>query len=175
MKIEVVEHDPEWAEAFDSEKKLLQEKLGKAVSRIHHIGSTSVKNLAAKPVIDIMLEVESLESIDLLTPVIEAIGYEAMGEFGIPGRRYFRKGKSKRTHQIHAFKSGDANIERHLAFRDYLKAHPAILQEYGRLKKGLAETCSDMDSYCDGKDAFIKKYEAIALEWSGRDGPPQVG
>jgi GrpB-like predicted nucleotidyltransferase (UPF0157 family) len=97
------------------------------------------------------------------------MGYEAKGEFGIPGRRYFRKGAPQRTHQIHAFKSGDANIERHIAFRDYLKEHPPVLQAYARLKKGLAETCDNMDSYWDGKAAFIKHYEAKALAWKARN------
>lgn len=165
MKIVVVEYNPKWEDLFNSEKMALQDMLGESVSGIHHIGSTSIKGLAAKPVIDILLEVVSLESIDFLTPAIESMGYEAKGEFGIPGRRYFRKGIPTSTHHIHAFKSGDANIVRHIAFRDFLKAHPSVLQEYERLKKGLAEICDSMDSYCNGKDGFIKHYEAKALEW----------
>lgn len=172
MKIDVVEYNPEWESLFNFEKIALQERLGKIISGIHHIGSTSVKGLAAKPVIDIMLEVESLEAVDFLTPVIESMGYEAKGEYGIRERRYFRKGISKRTHQIHAFKFGDANIARHIAFRDFLRAHPSVLQEYWRLKKGLAETCDNMESYCDGKDGFIKYYEAKALEWKEKNFAP---
>ena len=71
-----------------------------------------------------------------------------------------------RTHQIHAFKSGDLNIKRHIAFRDYLKEHPLIMSEYEALKKDLAKSCNNnIDVYCDGKDDFIKYYESKALKW----------
>jgi GrpB-like predicted nucleotidyltransferase (UPF0157 family) len=89
-----------------------------------------------------------------------------MGEFGIRGRRYYRKGGDNRTHQIHAFEVGDANIDRHIAFRDYLAAHPAIRLEYQNLKIQLAKQFdNDIDQYCAGKDSFVKHHEAKALQW----------
>jgi len=91
-----------------------------------------------------------------------------MGEFGIPGRRYFRKSDSSgaRTHQIHAFKTGVADVTRHLAFRDYMRLHPTAATRYGELKARLAIECSpDMEAYMEGKDSFIKEQEIMALRW----------
>ena len=128
--------------------------------KIHHIGSTSVEELAAKPIIDIMMEVVSLDEIDQNRDRFEAAGYVVMGEFVIPGRRYYRKGVKKRTHQIHLFESGDPNLVRHLAFRDYLREFPEIRKEYGDLKIRIASECdNDIERYCDGKDDFIKHHE----------------
>lgn len=167
MHIHVVPHDPRWPAAFDFERRELLATLGDLVARAHHIGSTAVAGLAAKPVIDILLEVRSLAELDDATPSLEALGYEALGEFGIAGRRYFRKGGDQRTHQIHAFGAGDPHIHRHLAFRDYLQAHPGVREEYARLKSGLAERHpDDLEAYCEGKDAFVKLHEAKALAWT---------
>ncbi len=162
--IEVVEYDPNWTVIFEAEKKLLMDTLGALVEKINHIGSTSVPGLAAKPVIDIILEVTSLYALDELNSKMESIGYFPKGEFGIPGRRYFQKGGNNRTHQIHAFKTGDPTIDRHYAFRDYLKSNPGIAKEYAILKKAVAKSCeNDIERYCDGKDAFIKEHELKAL------------
>ena len=100
------------------------------------------------------------------------LGYECMGEFGIPGRRYFRKGGENRTHQIHVFAEADGrNVARHLAVRDYLRAHPQRAREYGALKAALAARYpEDIGAYCDGKDAFVRALERDALIWQrGRE------
>jgi GrpB-like predicted nucleotidyltransferase (UPF0157 family) len=167
MKVEVVKSNPRWLKEFNSEKLRLNEYLGDLVENNHHIGSTSVPDLAAKPIIDIIIEVSSLDALDKLSPVMKSLDDEAKGEFGIPGRRYFTKGGSNRSHQIHAFKTGDENVKRHTAFRDYLKSHPEVLREYADLKRDLAKVCNnDIERYCDGKDEFIKHYEIKALEWA---------
>lgn len=90
-----------------------------------------------------------------------------MGEFGIPGRRYFRKGGHNRTHQIHAFQYNNMEeIERHMAFRDYLREHPEVCIKYGELKSQLAEQYpNDIDGYGDGKDDFVKSVEKEAIKW----------
>ena len=89
-----------------------------------------------------------------------------MGAFGIPGRRYYRNGGTHRTHHIHAFAVGDDHIQRHLAFRDYLRMHPEVRLAYAALKMRLASECNhDNECYCDGKDSFVKHHEAQALEW----------
>lgn len=97
-----------------------------------------------------------------------ALGYEAKGEYGIPGRRYFRKDSAAgvRTHQIHAFEANSEGFVRHLAFRNYLIEHPAIAQAYSDLKRRLAsEFPDDIEAYMDGKDPFIKEHEQLALTW----------
>ncbi|HEX3870404.1 MAG TPA: GrpB family protein [Pirellulales bacterium] len=93
------------------------------------------------------------------------------GEFGIEGRRYFRRDDAAgvRTHHVHAFQIGSHHIARHLAFRDFLRAHPALAMEYSDLKRRLAEAHPhDIDAYMDGKDAFVKAMEARALAWTAK-------
>lgn len=166
MIVEVVPYNLGWPKAFQQEKQHLTKLLGGLVLELHHIGSTSVAGLYAKPIIDMILEVDSLAQLDEVSDMFERLGYEVMGEFGIEGRRYYRKGGNNRTHQIHAFERGDANINRHLAFRDYLVAHPEVKLEYQNLKVELARDCNhDIDKYCDGKDDFVKLHEKKALAW----------
>ena len=125
--------------------------------------------LAAKPIIDILPVVRSLEAVDAAKDSLEALGYEYLGEFGIPGRRYLRKGGDERTHQVHVFAAEDeVNITRHLAFRDYLREHPDVRDEYAALKRALAGKYPfDIGAYCDGKEEIVKKHEAAALAWAG--------
>lgn len=155
--IDVVSYDPKWVKHFELESKAIKDMLGNIAVDIHHIGSTAVPGLAAKPVIDILVEVTDLNSVDLLTSEFTSLGYEAKGEFGISERRFFQKGGNNRTHHIHVFKAGDNNGELHITFRDYLIMHPDIAKEYGELKKQAALECNnDIDRYCSGKNDFIK-------------------
>ena len=166
MHVRVVPYNSAWVERFRQEAEVLQPLFGDELVAIHHVGSTAVPGLQAKPVIDIMPIVRHIERVDSLTTPLEKLGYEGLGENGIPGRRYFRKGGDDRTHQIHVFQRGDPNVERHLAFRDYLRAHPAVAAQYGALKAALAQQFpEDIYGYMDGKDAFIKAAEAQALVW----------
>ena len=166
----VVDYDPAWEQAYQAEEQLIREILKENCVQIHHIGSTSVPGLAAKPIIDILVSVRSLEGTDGAAEAFGEAGYEYLGEFGIPGRRYLRKGGDERTHQIHIFAESDReNLDRHLAFRDFLRTHEKEREAYGALKKDLAERYPyDIDGYCDGKDAFVKEMEARALAvWRG--------
>ena len=166
----VVDYDPAWPQAYRAEKSLLLSVLGDNCIAIHHIGSTAVPGLAAKPIIDILPVVRSLERVDRAAHSLEAIGYEYLGEFGIPGRRYLRKGGDERTHQVHIFSEADPqNILRHLAFRDYLRTHGQIRDAYAALKRELAERYPyDIEGYCSGKAAFVAELEQRALAAIGR-------
>jgi len=172
VKIRVVDYDPNWKVEYEKEKRAIQEIAGDALINIFHIGSTSVPGLKAKPIIDILLVVHCVDALDQYSKAFEGWGYEVMGEFGITGRRYFRKGGDHRTHQIHAFQYDNIKeIERHLSFRDYLRENPQACLEYGQLKSRLAEQYpADIDSYGDRKDALVKKIENEALKkhWSLR-------
>ena len=163
----VSEYDPAWPDMYQQEKEQIVRILGENCLAVYHIGSTSVPGLAAKPVIDIMAAVRSLEKVEEAADRFSGIGYESCGEFGIPGRRYLRKGGDERTHQIHIFQGEDwGNLGRHLAFRDYLRAHERERQAYGDLKKELARRFPyDIEGYCDGKDAFVRNLESEALTW----------
>lgn len=166
MKVEVEKYSATWPDKFLSEKAALKEVLRGIAVNIHHIGSTAVPDLPAKPIIDILIEVSTLSSLDHRIPGLKALGYESLGEFGIARRRYFRKGCVKRTHQIHAFEVADPHVRRHIAFRDYLAAHPSVARAYAKLKMQLARTFSDdIESYCSGKDQFVKTHERLALQW----------
>lgn len=172
----VTEYDPLWPEKFQAEEERIQEILGKNCMEVHHIGSTSVPGLAAKPIIDIMPVVKDLEAVDAVSAAFEQIGYEYMGEFGIPGRRYLRKGGEERTHQLHIFsEASQSEIARHLAVRDYLRAYGEKRREYAALKVRLAQQYPyDIEGYCDGKDAFVKALEQEALQWQRGGGSPQA-
>ena len=163
--IVVVDYDPLWPLLFRKEADAISRILGDNLVLIHHIGSTSVPFLAAKPIIDIMPVVKDLSGVDAVSEEFVKLGYEYLGEFGIKGRRYLRKGGQERTHQIHIFQmEDDVNISSHLAFRDYLRSHRDVAMEYAELKKDLAARFPyDIDGYCDGKDAFVKRIENLAL------------
>jgi len=166
MLVNVHPYHPNWPNDFLSESKKIKAILGDLLIDIHHIGSTAVPNLMAKPIIDMMPEVSDLDLLDTKSKAFEDLGYEVMGELGILGRRYYRKGGDNRTHQIHAFKTGDVSLVRHLAFRDYLIAHPIIAKEYGDLKFQIAQHCNhDIEQYCDEKDPFVQYHEKLALVW----------
>ena len=168
MQIQVVAYDPAWRRRFGAEAKHIGRALGEIVIHLHHIGSTAIPGILAKPIIDFLLEVDDIVRLDHRRSAMEELGYEAMGEFGIPGRRYFRKENTSGiwTHQVHAFEAESPEIERHLAFRDYMIAHPAEAQIYGQLKRRLArEHPNDIEAYMDGKDPYIKEHEARAIAW----------
>ena len=163
--ITVVNYDPEWPSKYVRERDYITEILKDNCISIYHIGSTSVPGLAAKPIIDIMAVVRSLEQADTVAEKFSEIGYEYLGEFGITGRRYLRKGGDERTHQIHIFQADDwNNIGRHLAFRDYMRTHEKEREEYAKIKIELAKKFPyDIDGYCDGKENFVREIEKLAF------------
>ncbi len=166
--IEVVPHNPCWREAFEAEAALVAGALGYNAVAIHHIGSTAIPGIYAKPVIDILVEFVDVTVLEAANERMERLGYEVKGEFGILGRRYFRKDNKNgvRTHQIHAFPAGSEQVTHHLAFRDYMNAHPERANAYSELKRKLAAEYPDnMNDYMDGKDAFIKETVQMALRW----------
>ena len=130
------DYNSRWPEEFALEAERIRAILGDALIDVHHIGSTSVPGLAAKPVIDLIPVVKSIQQIDDLTPAMSAAGYKAWGDYGIPGRRLFTKDdRELRTHNLHCFAQDDLEIERHLAFCAYLRAHQKVCDEYAALKR----------------------------------------
>jgi GrpB-like predicted nucleotidyltransferase (UPF0157 family) len=167
-KVEVVPHNPLWRDAFEEEAKHVAAALGDTVAAIHHIGSTAIPKIYAKPVVDLLVEVRDITEVDGRSSAMASFGYDVMGEYGIPGRRYFRKDNQEgiRTHHIHAFEAGSAEVTRHLAFRDYMIAHPEDAQRYSELKRKLAkEHPQSIDRYMDGKEGFIKEIDRRAAQW----------
>ena len=167
-EVVVVPPDRGWRDAFEAEAARLRSILGENLVEIHHIGSTAIPSIAAKPIIDILPVVRHIERVDDLA----AAGYKSWGEFGIPGRRYFTRDENgKRTHNVHVYAAGNPEITRHLGFRDYMNAHPEEARAYGRLKEKLArEFPTDFEAYMDGKHAFVQERERRALAWKGGTG-----
>lgn len=167
MKVVVQEYDESWPATFTAEAARLREIFGAELAAIHHIGSTAVPGLPAKPIIDIMPVVQDIARVDELNGKMAAFGYEPCGEFGIKGRRFFRKGGEDRTHHVHVFQADNhTEIDRHLSVRNYLRAHPEAALEYGELKARLAKLFpEDIEAYMYGKDDFVKNLEQKALKW----------
>ncbi|MXJ74052.1 GNAT family N-acetyltransferase, partial [Escherichia coli] len=134
---------------FEQEAEGIKKALGGNCIEIHHIGSTSVPGLAAKPIIDMIPVVLDISKVDSANAAMQVLGYEAKGEYGIPFRRYFQKGYNLRTHHAHIFERGNSEIERHLKFRDWMRAHPEDREAYACLKQELAHQHPyDITAYC---------------------------
>ncbi|MGE9213184.1 GrpB family protein [Exiguobacterium aurantiacum] len=167
-KVEVIPYDPIWATKFEEEAAKLQRLFEDELVAIHHIGSTSVPGLDAKPIIDIMPVVRQIERIDDWVGHMEALGYRSFGEHGIPRRRFFAKGEEVRTFHVHMFEDGDDGVIRHLAFRDYLITFPDVRDEYASLKQQLAsQHPDDIESYIQGKQDWVSATERAATIWYG--------
>jgi GrpB-like predicted nucleotidyltransferase (UPF0157 family) len=166
-KVEVVPHDPEWKKIYESESIFLKSIFKKEIITIHHIGSTVIPNISAKPIIDIIIEVKDINKVDKYNKKMIEQGYIPKGEAGITKRRFFIKGSEEfRISHVYVFQKGDFEIIRHLKFRDYMIAHPKEAQEYSQLKEHLArEYPEDIDGYIEGKDAFIKSIDKKAKTW----------
>lgn len=159
--IEVVPYRNEWPGMFEAEARLIKQALGDNCIAIHHIGSTAVPGLAAKPVIDLLPVVKSIVQVDQSNAAMQQLGYEARGESGMLFRRYFPKGGDERTHNVHVYEEDNPEIERYLKFRDWMRAHPLDREAYGNLKKEVAlKHPHNILDYCMGKDEFVASIDA---------------
>lgn len=167
-KVEVVPHDLDWLNLFEIESKQIEIALGENFMVVHHIGSTSIETIYAKPIIDILVAVKSISKVDENNSQMQSLGYQYMGEFGIRERRFFLKNNFSgiRTHHVHVFEVGSAQIQRHLGFRDYLRDHIEDAQAYSKLKQSLADKYPlDIEKYMDGKNEFIQEIDRQSAEW----------
>ena len=153
--------NPSWKIIFKEEAELIQATLKIQDLTLHHVGSTSVPKLSAKPIIDILLVVRSLDDLDRNNELLENLGYEYKGEYGIVGRRYcvlYNSDKTKGLVHLHAFQEDSKEIEDHLLFRDYLCLHDAARLEYEDHKRDLIERKKVARSdYSDHKTEVIQK------------------
>lgn len=166
-KVEVVAHDPAWAQMFAEGAQQIAAVFGEEIVAVYHIGSTAIAGIKAKPILDFLVEVRDIEKVDQFNDKMVALGYQPRGEYGLPGRRYFVKQRGEtHLHHIHTYQSDHPDLQRHLDFRDYMRAHPQEAQAYSRLKERLARQFpTDIDSYVAGKDAFIKEIDEKAARW----------
>jgi len=156
-QVKLVEYNPEWPQLFINAAKEIKAILNENCVEIHHIGSTAIPHIHAKPIIDIMPVVKNLNTVDALNVEFEKLGYTCMGEYGIAGRRYYWRSPIDRTHHIHLFAQNSPEIVRHLAFRDFMISHPDYAQAYSLIKQNLAKVFSqDIENYVNGKASFIQ-------------------
>ena len=158
--IEVVAYNPDWPLAFEAEATRIKEALGKDAIEVHHIGSTSVPGLAAKPKIDIIAVVQSLDN--TMKP-FESLGYQYRKEHEMPFRLYFTK-KIAMHINLHVYEEHNPEIELNILFRDFLRNSPQSCSEYAKLKRDLLahqsaheKNNSRSTGYNLGKNDFIKK------------------
>lgn len=163
-QVTVTPYNESWPAAFENAAAEIREILEPICLDVQHIGSTAVPGLAAKPVIDLLVIVLDIEEVDLFEDAFRKLGYRAKGENGLPGRRYFERGGNKRTHHVHCYEQGDAEIFRHLAFRDFLKENSQIAAAYGELKVKLAKQHPlDIEQYINGKQEMVQEIEKKAM------------
>lgn len=165
--VRIVGYDPKWPKLFENEKRLILNVIGHLVVGIEHVGSTAVTGLGGKPIIDITVAIKNLKDAHNCIGPLESIGYEYVPEYeeSIPERRYFRKGKppKEQHYHLHMVEPSSDFWKRHLLFRDYLRTHPEVAQDYYELKKRLAsEYGSDREGYTEAKTSFIESVVAKA-------------
>ena len=166
IPVSLVEHDPAWtglAARHAAELSIL----GSNLVTVHHLGSTSIPGLLAKPIIDLLPVVADLAALDAAMPHIEALGYECHGEYGIPGRRFCAlPGQNTRIVHLHFFEQGSEEILHNLAFREYVRAHPEIAADYAAEKRRARHLHVDNShGYTTEKSAFVARTVLDALAW----------
>ena len=159
--VRIVDYNSQLPILFENEKRLILNVIRHFVVEIEHVGSTAVVGLGAKPIIDITVAIKNLKDAHKCIRPLESIGYEYVPEYeeSIPERRYFHKGKppKEQHYHLHMVELTSDFWERHLLFRDYLRAHPESAQEYYELKKKLAiKYGSDREGYTNAKTSFIE-------------------
>jgi GrpB-like predicted nucleotidyltransferase (UPF0157 family) len=161
-------HNPRWAEMAAEEIARINAVIGSAVLRVEHIGSTSIPGIAAKPTIDLMPVVRTDFAPERCQAAMESLNYLWRGEFGIPGRGYcVRERDGKRLFHVHIFAEGDENIARHIAFRDYLRAHPEEAQAYEAAKRAAATAHpGNSMAYNGHKSDWVRACVDRAMAWA---------
>lgn len=154
--IEIVEYDPSWRDKFQHHAERISGALGDLPHRIEHIGSTSVERLAAKPIIDMLVILPDPGDEDSYMPALLELGYQLRVR-----EPDFHEHRMVRTPEldvhIHVFPDGSGEIDRHLLFRDHIRAHEQVRREYEVLKRRLsAEDWIDMNAYANAKTEFIE-------------------
>jgi len=169
----IIPYDVTWPEQFQQLAQLLRNALGPVALRIDHIGSTSVPQLAAKPVIDIQISVADFEPLDAYRLALEGLGYIFRADNPERTKRYFREAPGHRRVHIHVRRAGSFSEQFALLFRDYMRTHPDVASQYAQLKIGLAQQYSrveDRVAYTEAKSPFIWEVIAQADEWAQQTG-----
>ena len=164
----IVDYDDRWPAAAQAELRRIKAALGPLALRCEHVGSAAVPGLAAKPIIDLQLSVTAMEPREAYVAPLEQLGYVFVPAPEAPVYHFFAKPpEHPRSHHLHVCQSGSAHEFRHLAVRDFLRAHGDEAACYGALKRAVATRHpEDRIAYIEGKDAFVADLEARAVRWA---------
>jgi GrpB-like predicted nucleotidyltransferase (UPF0157 family) len=166
--IRIVDYDPSWPANAAQELDRIGAAVGDLAVRLEHVGSTSVRGLAAKPIVDLQLSVAELEPSSAYVDPLEALGYLFAPALEPPDLHFFAKPPERpRSHHLHVCAAGSAHERRHLAVRDFLRAHPTEAAAYAALKRRVAaRDPEDRLAYIAGKEDYVTELEARALAWT---------
>ncbi|HVT61938.1 MAG TPA: GrpB family protein [Legionellaceae bacterium] len=168
-KIELVPYDPSWPFVFQTEAVLIKQVLGNELTDIYHIGSTSIPDMPAKPVIDILVVIDDAYRISLITEQLIQLGYAPLRRQFIPHVSFITSKVDGIGFHVHIHERGSPQINRHVNFRDYVIAHPDIARSYADLKVKLAHQFSnDLFSYVSGKSKLVQEIDKKAKLWISR-------
>lgn len=160
-----MQHDPAWFKRATGEIESLGPVFGSCLVQAHHVGSTSIPGIMAKPILDFVAEVTDMAELDARRPKFEAIGYVWRGEYGIPGRRYIRP-DNNRVHW-HCYVADTERVREHLAFRDFLRTCPDKAKVYEAAKvTAMVTHQAGGSNYQDEKSPTIKSLLMEALAWA---------
>jgi uridine kinase len=168
--VSIVGHDSRWARQAQDELRRLAETLGSAAVRLEHVGSTAVPALAGKPILDLQLSVAGIARRDLYVKPLQGLGYTFIPDPGSPDFHFFAKPLVRpRSHHLHVCEAGSEHELRHIAVRDFLRAHGAEARSYETLKRDLLERFpNDRLEYIAGKERYLDQLQERALEWARR-------
>lgn len=167
-RIEIVAHDPAWSRTFDGLRAVISRTLGDLALAVEHVGSTSVPDLAAKPILDLDVVIASRDRLPHVIERLRALGYAHQGDLGLEGREAFRRdgeevprdgagGRTWPVHNLYVCAQDNRELGRHLAFRNYLRAHPDEAAAYADLKRELARRHQgDIEAYSRAKTEFVE-------------------
>jgi GrpB-like predicted nucleotidyltransferase (UPF0157 family) len=155
--VRVVKYDANWPLRFQALEARVRSVLVARVARVEHIGSTSVPGLAAKPILDVDVVVRTAADLEPGIRLLEKSGYLHEGDLGVPGREALRWPPGSERHHLYLLVEGSRELQRHLAFREALRANRALREEYASLKHALAQRFpDDRRAYTSGKTDFIE-------------------
>ena len=163
----ICEYDEQWSKTFGSLKEVIEISLAELIIKVEHVGSTAVKGLEAKPILDIDIVIKSYDVFPAVIQGLEKIGYFHQEEWSFEGREAFGRkdtvtpwdgtNTNWMEHHLYVCNQDSNELARHIAFRDYLRNHPGAVAEYNSIKRKLAIMAKDRADYTIGKTEFITK------------------
>jgi GrpB-like predicted nucleotidyltransferase (UPF0157 family) len=166
--VRIVDPEPAWPALAARELRRIEEAVGDVAVRAEHVGSTAVPGLAAKPIVDLQLSVDAIEPPERYVVSLTGLGYLFVPAPESPDYHFFAKPPERpRTYHLHVCEAGSEHELRHVAVRDFLRAHPDEAARYATLKRELvARHPQDRLAYIAGKDEYMTDLEGRALRWA---------